>query len=63
MKSQNQIVAICVARNVANDEDEYEGYVINDSLFEIISQCPDPYNDAFDLVEYPDTATSLVKDV
>ena len=60
MKSQNQIFAICVARNgnsieISNDEDEYEGYVINGSLFYMISQCPDPYNDAIDLVEYPDT--------
>ena len=57
MKSQNQIVAICVARNensieISNDEDEYAGYVINDSLFDMISQCPDPHNDTFDLVDF-----------
>ena len=43
-RSQNQIVAICVARNgepvdPSTDEDDYEGYVINDSLFDVVRQC------------------------
>ena len=55
-KSQNKIAVICVVGNgkhvdPSTDEDDYGGYVINDSLFDMIRQCPEPYNDAFDLME------------
>ena len=59
IRSQNQIVAICVARNWQpvdasnDDENQYEGHVINDLLFDMIRQCSTPYNDAFNLVEDP----------
>ena len=55
IRSQNQIVAICVARNqidASNDDDnQYEGHIISDLLFDMIHQCSKPYNDAFNLVE------------
>ena len=59
IRSQNQIVAICVARNwqpvdaFNDDENQYEEHVINDLLFDMIRQCLTPYNDAFNLVEDP----------
>ena len=51
IRSQNQIVAIRVARNwqpvddASNDDDnQYEGHIISDLLFDMIRQFPKPYN-------------------
>ena len=55
MKSQNQVVAQCIARNgqdLQGDDREivYVGYVINDLLHDMIRRCLEPYNDDYDLL-------------
>jgi hypothetical protein len=47
MKSQNQVVAMCIARNGEDLHDEsremeYVGYVINDMLHDMIRRCLEP---------------------
>ena len=44
----------CQPVDASNDDyNQYEGHIISDLLFDMICQCPKPYNDAFNLVKDP----------
>ena len=65
IRSQKQIIAICVARNgqpvdASNDDkNQYEGHIISDLSFYMIRQCPEPYNDDFDILGDPVLHTDI----